>query len=161
MADELDDEPWDLDHTVIVGPYTGLAAAEAALRAVLGELERTVYAAHQRGANIARLYAVGDTAWISAGADVVAALAGAHEQPSIFGVDVEYEDSGNAVTEVYPVALRVDGNDLLRTKALGSHPDDRDALDAILDWEIRTAATSIGQPREPDTEADAWLFYSD
>ncbi|NMO14226.1 hypothetical protein HPC49_19415 [Pyxidicoccus fallax] len=144
-----DEHPSWEEWTAIVGPWPDERSCLEALRGVFEAQGHQELPAHRRGCSIARIYQLGTSCWLSADSMLVARLAAELARPRIFGVEVEYGDSGNEAVGVQLFELVRRGEEALgKLSELGGEPEDRDALDAALDWERRLAARAVSAPED-------------
>ncbi len=137
---------WDAA-TAIIGPWTDKDTCIRALDDQLRTLGATKLAAQEDECSIARVYRIGATMWVSAATRVIAGLVDRLDDASIYGVEIVYSESGDRPVSVVHWELELgDDGDLIRGDELGEQDEDRDAVDAVLDWETRLAAQSIEAP---------------
>jgi hypothetical protein len=146
--------------SAIVGPWPDDASCRTALQHVLGETGFQL-SAHIRGCSIARIRHIGTTSWISAEPALIVPLTDTLEAWQIFGVQVEYGPSGNRAVGVQLMRLDInDQRELVVAADLGSEPEDRDALDAALDWEIGLVTHWLELPDETPVTS-TMIFYTE
>jgi hypothetical protein len=111
-ADEDDGTDGAWTEGAIVDPWKSREGCVRAVRQELAELGWEERSEHERGLDIVRVHAIGSTFWVSAEALLAARLAYEHEAPRIFGIDVEYTESGNRVVaaQAHELVSRVHGS---------------------------------------------------
>jgi hypothetical protein len=145
-GDEEQVEVWQ--EGAIVGPWESRDDCLAAFARELDELGWTRLAEYEAGCTSARVYAVGQTYWLSGEQLLVARMAFEHPSPSVFGAAVAYGARKRAESvELWELALDEDG-DLLMQASLGVEPCDEDALEPALAAEVRAAAADVGATGE-------------